>query len=107
MTKAIVEQESKYDILRNSAGDLLIIIKARLTSEEKPTILYDGGEHAMLYRNNEHTIVLDYINPEVRKNMARAIKVLIVEAQGSSIVREYFANVKLTKKLPLPEIETI
>ena len=105
MTNIIVEQESKYDILKNAAGDLLIIIKARLSSEEKPTILYDGGEHAMLYRNNENTIVLDYINPSIRKNLQEAIKVLVVEAQGSSIIREYFTTVKLTKKMPLPEIK--
>ena len=105
MQKTIIEQETKYDILRNAAGDLLFIIKARLTSEEKPTIIYDGGEHAMLYRNTQNTIILDYINPNVRKNLENAKRVLVVEAQGSSIIREYFSSVKIMKKIPLPEIE--
>lgn len=105
MQKSVIEQESKYDILRNSAGELLFIIRARLTSEEKPTIIYDGGEHAILYRNHENTIVLDYINPNVRSNLAKAMKVLVVEAQGSSIIREYFTAVKLMDKIPLPEIK--
>ncbi len=105
MEKTLIEQETKYDILRNAAGDLLFIIKARLTSEEKPTIIYDGGEHAMLYRNTTNTIILDYINPNVRKNLENAKKVLIVEAQGASIIREYFSGVKIMKKLPLPEIK--
>ena len=105
MQKTVIEQESKYDILRNSAGELLFIIRARLTSEEKPTIIYDGGEHALLYRNSNNTIVLDYINPNVRPNLEKATKVLVVEAQGSSIIREYFTAVKAVEKVPLPEIQ--
>ena len=105
MQKTIIEQESKYEILRNSAGELLFIIRARLTNEEKPTILYDGGEHAMLYRNQNNTIVLDYINPNVRSNLKNANKILVVEAQGTSIIREYFTSVKIVEKIPLPEIQ--
>ncbi len=105
MQKTVIEQESKYDILRNSAGELLFIIRARLTNEEKPTIIYDGGEHALLYRNGNNTIVLDYINPNVRPNLEKATKVLVVEAQGSSIIREYFTTVKAVEKVPLPEIQ--
>lgn len=105
MQKTIIEQEKKYDILKNAAGDLLFIIKARLTNEEKPVIVYNGGDHALFYRNKENTIVLDYINPNVRQNLEKAFKVLIVEAQGTSIVREYFSDVKYLKELPLPELE--
>lgn len=105
MTEKKVEQEKKFDILKNPAGDLLIVIRARMTSEEKPTIIYDGGDHALLYRNSDNTIVLDYINPAVRTNLSGASKVLIVEAQGGSIVREYFSTVKQMKQIPLPSIE--
>lgn len=105
MTSQKIEQEKKFDILRNPAGDLLIVIRARIDSQEKPTIVYDGGEHALLYRNEMNTIVLDYIHPMVRDNLSKASSVLIVEAQGSSIVREYFSTVKHISKLPLPTIE--
>lgn len=105
MTSPKVEQEKKFDILRNPAGELLIVIRARIDSEEKPTIVYDGGEHALLYRNKVNTIVLDYIHPMVRENLGRVSSVLVVEAQGSAIVREYFATVKQTNKIALPEIE--
>ena len=105
MTSSKIEQEKKFDILRNPAGELLIVIRARIDSEEKPQIVYDGGEHALLYRNKESTIVLDYIHPMVRENLSGAHSVLIVEAQGSAIIREYFATVKQTDKIPLPEIE--
>ena len=99
------EQEKKFDILRNPVGELLIVIRARIDSEEKPTIIYDGAEHALLYRNANNTIILDYIHPMVRTTLLNASSVLIVEAQGNAIVREYFATVKQTKKVPLPAIE--
>ena len=105
MTSPKVEQEKKFDILRNPAGELLIVIRARIDSEEKPTIIYDGGEHALLYRNNNNTIVLDYIHPMVRVNLSKVSSVLVVEAQGNAIIREYFASVKQMAKIPLPEIE--
>ena len=105
MTSPVVEQEKKFDILRNPVGDLLIVIRARIDSEEKPTIIYDGGEHALLYRNENNTIVLDYIHPMVRENLTKSASVLVVEAQGSAIIREYFVHVKVVKKIPLPEIE--
>lgn len=107
MIEKKVEQEKKFDILKNPAGDLLIVIRARMSSEEKPTIIYDGGEHALLYRNTDNTIVLDYINPAVRHNLSEASRVLIVEAQGSSIIREYFSTVKQMKKIPVPQIEVL
>jgi hypothetical protein len=105
MQKMTIEQEKKYDILKNAAGDLLFIIKARLSHEEKPTIFYNGGDHAVFYRNRGNTIVLDYINPNIRQNLEKAFKVLIVEAQGTSIIREYFSTVQHVEELPLPELE--
>ncbi len=99
------EQEKKFEVLRNPAGELLIIIRARINSEENPVIAYDGGEHALLYRNATHTVVLDYIHPMVRTALLKASSVLIVEAQGNAVVREYFAGIKQVEKLALPAIE--
>lgn len=97
-----IEQEKKFDILTNPAGEILIVIKARLTNEEKPAIVYDGGEHALLYRNASNTIVLDYIHPQVRFALSHKNKVLVVEAQGSSVIREYFSTVQQIEKVDLP-----
>lgn len=105
MQKIIIEQEKRFDILKNAAGDLLFIIKARLTNEEKPIIVYNGGEHAVFHRNKENTIVLDYINPSIRTNLEKAFKVLIVETQGNSIIREYFSQVQYTQDLQIPQIK--
>lgn len=104
MVEKIIEQEKKFDILKNPAGELLIIIKARLTNESHPVIVYDGGEHALLYRNDENTVVLDFIHPQVRADLINKKRVLIVEAQGNSVIREYFSTVKAESKIEMPHI---
>lgn len=101
MAETKVEQEKNYDILRSPSGDLLIVIRARMDSEAAPTIMYDGGEQALLHRNENNAVILD-INPAIRSNLSSASNVLIVEAQGKSIIREYFSTVKQTKKLAIP-----
>lgn len=103
MTQHLIEEETKYNILKNISGDLMILMRARIDAAEKPQIVYDGGEHALLYRSKDNTIVLGYVHPDVRQDLTRVETVLIVEAQGSSIVREYYSKVKTMKKIPLPE----
>ena len=46
MTQSTVEQEKNYNILKNAAGDLMILIRARLDDAEQPQIIYNGGKHA-------------------------------------------------------------
>lgn len=104
MDQKKVEQEKKYHILKNPAGHLMILIRARLENAESPTIIYDGGEHALLYRNQNNTIVLDYIHPAVRSDLMSVKDILIVEVQGESIIREYNSQVKQMKHIPIPSL---
>lgn len=102
MTNSLVEQEKNFNILKNPAGDLMILIRARLDNANNPKIIYNGGDHAVLYRNDGNTIVLDFIHPSVRSDLERVVTLLIVEANNGSIIREYTAEVKHMKEIPLP-----
>ncbi len=105
---AMVEVENHYDILKNSEGELLVAIKARMGGSERPKILYDGQDQALLYRSVDQTIVLDYINPGVRETFANIRQVLVVELRDDDIVREYMVPVRRVAKLPVPgEIASI
>lgn len=98
----ILETEDFYDIIENSEGELLFSIKARQGGPEKPKILYGAGEHALFYRSNDQTVVLDYVHPDVREALAKVSSVLIVEFHGDSIIREYNVPVRQVKQLPIP-----
>ena len=102
MTQNLVEQEKNFNILKNSSGDLMILIRARIEDATQPKIIYNGGKHAVLYRNSENTIVLDFIHPSVRPDLERVLKLLVVEAHDGSVIREYMVEVKHMKEIPLP-----
>ena len=102
MSESLVEQEKNFNILKNPAGDLMILIRARLDDSNHPKIIYNGGKHAVLYRNDGNVVVLDFIHPSVGADLERVLNLLVVEAHDGSIIREYMAEVKLMKEIPLP-----
>ncbi len=67
------EQEGKYDILQNAAGEILIIIKYHQGGPENPRFVYDGGSSALLYRSRESAIMLDNINEKARMPLASCL----------------------------------
>ena len=99
----VVEQEKQFNILKNPAGDLMILIRARLDNATQPRIIYNGGKHAVLYRNEGNTIVLDFIHPSVRADLERVGGLLVVEAHDGAVIREYMAEVKHMHEIPLPD----
>ncbi len=103
MNQSIVEQEHKYNILKNAAGELMLLIRARLDDAVSPRVVYNGGKHALLYRNSVNVVVLDFIHPSIREDLTHAKRVLIVEAHDGSIIREYTSEVRFLKDIPLPE----
>lgn len=103
MVKPQIEQEKNFNILQNESGNLMILIRARLEDAEKPKLVYNGKEHALLYRNDHHTIILDYIHPAIRKTLRRKKQVLIVETTNGAVVREYVCPVAYLKDIPVPK----
>lgn len=103
MVKNCVEQEKNFNILKNASGDLMILIRARLDDVVAPKVVYSGGEHALLYRSDDHAVVLDFIHPSVRSDLTQAPALLVVEARDGAIIREYMAEVKHLRDLPLPD----
>ena len=103
MVTPIIEQEKNFNILKNESGKLMILIRARLEDAAKPKLVYNGGEHALLYRNDHNTIVLDYIHPAIRKALRQKKQVLIVETNNGSVVREYICEVAYLKSVSIPK----
>lgn len=99
--KQRIEQEKRYDIFKNIHGDLMIKIRARMDDITKPSLVYDGSEHAVLYRNGANAVILDYIHYGVRQDFLKARQILVVEMTDQSIVREYVLPVQQVEKLPL------
>lgn len=95
------EQEFSYNILQNDAGQLLIAIKHRQCDPVKPTIVYDGKEHALLYRDPSHTIILDFIHPDARPLLTSAEEVLVAEFDDEVCKNDYMVPIRMVKMIPL------
>ena len=95
----MAEQEGKYDIIENNAGEIMMIIKYRDGGPENPRLVYDGGSVALLYRSRESAILLDEIDERARHPLKSVEKVLLVELDNNEVAREYYVPTRFIKDL--------
>ena len=81
----------------------MISMHAREGEPNSPVLIYDGGDHALLYRTPQSSVLLDFIHPEVRPYLLKANQVLIAETKNYQVTREYTAVCKRVKNLPIDE----
>ena len=91
--------EGRYEILQNAAGDILIMIKQRRGGPENPRFVYDGGETALLYRSRESSVFLSGINQGARQPLKAVDEVLVAEIDGEEVAREYMVPVRMVRNL--------
>ncbi len=92
-----IDQENRYDILQNEAGDILIIINSRAGGPENPRFVYDGGTTALLYRTKDSAVVFESIAKEARMPLKSVSSMLVVEVENEDVAREYEVPVRIVK----------
>ncbi len=100
----ITEQEKQFIASIEEDGSIAIIIKEKNGEPSNPKILYDGKDHALLVRNAESAVVLDYLNDELKPLLVSGVQVDVVEMKLpdlEDVVRSYTATVTRMAKLPL------
>lgn len=93
--------ENDFVIAEGAEGELYIYISAKPASPENPQIIYDGCDHAVFMRTPEEKIILDYINPQVRDKLRKALAVVVVETILENIKDCYIVNMHMVDKIPL------
>ena len=99
MDNEMTNSEGTYDILQNSAGEILIVLKQRRGGPENPRFVYDGGSNALLYRSRESAVFLGDINENARAPLKRVDEVIVAEIDGDEVAREYVVPVRLVRDL--------
>lgn len=89
--------KSRYDILQNDKGEILIIIQLRSGGPENPLFVYDGSQYALLYRSHESTVYFDDIVEGARVPLKSVSEIQIVEISDDDVVREYKVPLRLVK----------
>lgn len=96
-----LDKEGVYDVVTNVNNELLFCIRARAGIPNNPRFFYDGGAHAILYRDAKRSILLEHLPKNTIKNLADLDKVLIAEIDNDELKNEYFAAICRIRKLPI------
>ena len=103
----MITQEKNYFVIPYEGGRLAFAITARKTKEQTPAILYAGGEHALFHRNEEETVILDYLDNRARKMLltTKGVAVIEIDPKTEKMVRQYPVLLKIVDKLPEFDLE--
>lgn len=104
-------EETLYSLLLDEEGGMTIVITERDSAPDAPRLLHTGGDHLLLYRNAEDSVLLYYIHPQGRRLLAGLKEVGILEVPDEAylklapdedhVSRFYPAAVQKVKKMPL------
>ena len=79
-----------YDILANEDDEILLGTKWLGDDDSSsPIIYYDGGKHALFFKNDSNIIVCDYINRNVRKIFYACKEILVCENYSDELRRAH------------------
>lgn len=95
-----MQQEEQYKVIITNEGILVFMIKSRPSEPVRPFLLYDGSEHATLYRSENETIALDWLDERLPPILQNAQKVLVFELDDEieDLLRTYEVPVKHIKR---------
>ena len=100
-----MKHAKNYDIIISDEGVPVFIIDGSPSDPRNAVLLYDGGMHATLFRNDNDVMLLDYISEDAREYIKNANFTIVVEKDetGDSVLRDYKATIKKVKKNPLTD----
>ncbi len=87
-----ISQEKLYVLSNDEKNNVYLAMMAKVgLPDEKAKIQYNGTEHALLLRDNENMIVLDFIPEQLHPVMKKAKSVNIVETLSDfeTVIRRY------------------
>ena len=102
---AMIRQANLFTMGQAPNGELCVTIMAPPDYSGRimqPSVLYDGGEHAVLWRNPDEAIVLDYIPEAWRAKVMAAESLAVAEfnTKQRDIRAPYMAKIAKAEKMP-------
>lgn len=91
-----MQHAEEYQIIISKDKKLAVLLHPQKGEPRNSYLLYDGGDHAFLYRHREDVILLDYLNPAATDFLAQAGEILIIEAdwEKNETLFDYIVKIK-------------
>lgn len=88
-----------YQVIISNNGKIAILLHPQQGKQEHPYLLYDGRDHAFLYRNSRDVLLLDRLNPQVIDFLKNSESVVIIEAdwETNQTINDYQVMIKHEK----------
>ena len=100
-----MKHAENYEVITTEEGVPVFVIDSSRTKPDSAVLLYDGGKHATLFRNDHDVVLLDYLPNEVREIISNSTWAVVLEKNkaGDAILKDYKVNIKKVKKNPLTD----
>ena len=98
----LVEKEEAYVILPTTDEELIFAISIKDEDPVDPVLMYDGGDHALLYRSKTDVVILEFLPEKIKERLDGIDKAYIVEIdyRVKKLKQDYEAMVELVKEYP-------
>ncbi|MBE6454574.1 MAG: hypothetical protein E7017_06825 [Alphaproteobacteria bacterium] len=100
-----MKHAENYEIVLSDEGIPVIVIPYNRLRAENPILLYDGGKHATLFRNDHDVVLLDYLPDGVRPILLKCGWAVVLEKNKAedNISKDYKVLIKVVKNNPLTD----
>ena len=82
-------RSGRYDLMRDEAGHVLLLVDACEGEPEDPRLVYDGGDRMVFHRSRLSACTIDGLEVRAREALAEVSEVTVAEIGGEDVVREY------------------
>ncbi len=95
-----MKHAKNYEIIISDEGVPVFVIDSSRTKPDNAILLYDGGRHATLFRNDHDVVLLDYLPDGAREYISKSTWAVVLEKNkaGDAILKDYKVNIKKVKK---------
>ena len=92
-----------YQVVLSDEGVPVFVLPYTRVRPENPILLYDGGRHATLFRNDHDVLLIDYIPAKAAEAMNKCGRLIVLEHNKASddVLRDYQVLIKKVKNNPL------
>ena len=100
-----MKHAADYQVVISDQGVPVLVLPCQRLKPEKPILLYDGGKHATLFRNDHDTLLIDFLPEEARAYFQKNDWCVVLEQNkaGDDVVRDYKVLIKKVKHNPLTD----
>ncbi len=94
-----MQHAEEYQVIISKDKKLALLLHPQKGVPCHSYLLYDGEDHAFLYRHRDDVILLDCLNPAVTDFLKHADEILIIEAdwEKNETIFDYTVKIKHEK----------